>query len=183
MFYHSIYRLIIFINSSIRQFGEKFHHNVQRCFKEIKKRLESNPNIGSECVFYNTSVDECECGETVLYSSMYRCDIPCSHRIFLGAQFPKIDNIKLTLNKQFDELIPDIIEDDEIRKQIEHDKVKEIISKNIKKFSHSKEKEEIKQYVDQNFIPKYDAFALGYPIEFFIVISNGIKFFSKDKET
>ena len=82
IFYHSIYRLIIFINSSIRH-------------------------------FYNTSVDKCECDETILYWSMYRSGISCSHRIFLREQFPKIDNITLILNKQFDE-------------QIEHDKLKEI---------------------------------------------------------
>ena len=50
--------------------------------------------------------------------------------------------------------------------------------KNIKKNSHFKNKEEIQKYVDENFHPEYKEFALGYPIEFFTVISNGIEYFS-----
>lgn len=79
----------MFINTSIRQFEEKFHHNIQRLFRETnkkKKKEQNNPNIGLECVFYNTTVEKCECGETILYCSMYRCDIPCSHRFFMGAK-------------------------------------------------------------------------------------------------
>ena len=86
--------------------------------KQKKKKEQTNPNIGLECVFYNTTEKKCECGETILYSSMYRCDIPCSHWLFMGAQIPHIKEIKLTLYKQFDELIPDIIENEETRKQI-----------------------------------------------------------------
>lgn len=181
MFYNSIFRLIMFINTSIRQFNEKFQHNVQRLFRDIKKKMKNNPNIGSECVFYDTTLDRCECGVTILYTSMYRCDIPCSHRLFLGAVFPQIEEIKLKLNKQFDELIKDIIEDNEPREQIDHDRIKEIIVKNIKKFSHSKSKEKIIQYVNENYVPKYDEFALGYPIEFFDVISKGSIFFTSKR--
>lgn len=39
-------------------------------------------------------------------------------------------------------------------------------------------KKEIEQYFDENYKPKYQEFALGYPIELFTVISNGIEQFS-----
>ena len=100
----------------------------------------------------------------------------------MGAQIPHIKEIKLTLYKQFDELIPDIIENEETRKQIKNDRLKEIIAKNIRKFSTSKEKEEINQFIDNNFIPQYEKFALRYPIEFFEVISRRIKTFSSNEK-
>ena len=54
--------------------------------------------------------------------------------------------------------------------------------KNIKRFSHSKDKEEIEKIFDDHFNSEFQEFALGYPIEFFYVISKGIKFFTDKKK-
>lgn len=61
---------------------------------------------------------------------MHKCDIPCHRKYFLGVEFPKIEKIEMTLNRQFDELMPDIHEDNKNRSEIEQNKIKEIIFKN-----------------------------------------------------
>lgn len=177
-FYPSIYRLIMTVNMQIHRFNEKLHHNFNKIIRDIKKHKMHNPFIQNECGYYQTTLSECQCGETSLYSAMYRVDIPCSHRHFLGATFPTIQDIDLNITKQFNELILDVDNDDQKPKEIEIVTIKTLAMKNIKKHSHYKNKEEIQKYVDENFHPEYKEFALGYPIEFFIVISNGIEYFS-----
>ena len=68
------------VNTQIKQFEEKLHHNFNKIIRDIKIKGSNNPHIDDECIFYNTQIDSCECGETTLYSNMYRCDVPCSHR-------------------------------------------------------------------------------------------------------
>lgn len=111
---------------------------------------------------------------------MFRCDIPCVHRHFLGKEFPQFPEIELHLTKQFDELILDVQEDKYMRENLEYDYVIKIIVKTIKRYSHSKHtKDEIKKYVIEKYNPEYKTFVQGYPIEFYSVISNGIDFFSQ----
>ena len=176
LFFSSVYRLIMAINTQIKQFEEKLHHNFNKIIRDIKRK-GSNPHIDDECNFYNTQIDSCECGETTLYSNMYRCDVPCSHRYHLGASFPSSPDVHLNLNKQFNEFIPDIQEDTDVINQIETNKIKIIIYKNIKKFSHTKKKDEIKKFIDENYEPQFKKFVMGYPIEFYETISIGIDFF------
>ena len=48
-------------------------------------------------VFYDSKVEECNCGNNKLLSSIYKTDIPCIHRLKLGATFENPP----TLNTQF----------------------------------------------------------------------------------
>ena len=177
-FFSSLYRIILTINSQIHRFQEKHRHNYGRIIREIKKKALNNPFIKNECDFYQTTLFECKCGETILYSKMYRIDIPCSHRIHLGCQFPILSDIELKYEKLFQELILDIQDDKKYVQKKETEYIKEIAAKNIKRYSHSK-KEDIVNFVEEHFHPTYTEFALGYPIEFFDVISSGIEFFTK----
>ena len=178
-FFSSIYRLIMSIMTQIHNFNDKMHHNYRKVKCDVKKNKEIELHIEEKCNFYKTKLHSCNCGETVLYSNMFKCDIPCSHRLYLGAQFPEIPDINFDFQNQFNELILDIQDDEKATKKIEYDAIKEIGVKNIKKFSHvKKKKKEIEQYFDENYKPKYQEFALGYPIELFTVISNGIEQFS-----
>lgn len=100
-FWPSLHRIIMAINFQIHRFNDKLHHNFNKFVRDIKRKIFHNPSISEECTFYETTINKCQCGETILYSSMYRRDIPCSHRLFLGA----------TTKKQLSELILDIIND------------------------------------------------------------------------
>ena len=46
-------------------------------------------------LFYETAINHCLCGENKLESSIYQIDIPCIHRIALGAVFPPLPKINL----------------------------------------------------------------------------------------
>lgn len=180
LFFPSIFRLIMAINSQTKQFVSKVHHNFRKIINDVKKQKSKDPFLSSKCENYQTTLEKCECGETDLYSEMFRCDIPCVHRHFLGKEFPQMPEIELNLIKQFNELILDIQEANYMRKNMEYDYVIDIIVKTIKRYSHSKHtKEEIKQHVVENYNPEYKTFVQGYPIEFFSTISNGIDIFSE----
>ena len=118
-----------------------------------------------------------------LYSSMFQLDIPCPHRFFLGAQFPDLEDIDCNFSNQFEyeDLILYILENKNVQSKSQIDKIKKMAVRNIKKFSHSKKKDQknIENYFDENYKPKNLEFALGYPIELFEVISRGIEKFSK----
>ena len=178
-FYSSLYRLIMTVMSQIHSFNAKMHHNYRILTCEIKNSSQSDSHINEKCQFYNSNLESCDCGETVLQSNMFKCDIPCSHRIHLGAQFPSIDDIDFQIENQFNELIIDIQEDKKTIKNIEHNSIKAMAVRSIKKFAHvKKKKKEIEKFFDDNYKPEYKEFALGYPIELFVVISNGIDAFS-----
>jgi hypothetical protein len=56
--------------------------------------------------------------------------------------------------------------------------LKEVVVCNIKRFSHSKRKEEIREFIKGNFVIG-TAFALGLPISALDLISDGIRHFSQ----
>lgn len=90
-----------------------------------------------------------------------------------------IDDIDFAIENQFNELIIDTSKDEKSIKNIEHNRIKVMAVKSIIKFAHVKKmKKAIEKFFDDNYKPEYKEFALGYPIELFIVISNGIDVFS-----
>lgn len=129
--------------SQIYSFNAKMHHNSKRLACETRNISKSDSHIDEKCQFYNSSLESCECGETVLYSNMFKCDILCSHRIHLGAQFQKIDDIDLSIENQFNELFLDIREDEKSVKNIEHNCINAMAVKSIKKFAHAKKRKKI----------------------------------------
>jgi hypothetical protein len=56
--------------------------------------------------------------------------------------------------------------------------LKDVAMRNIRRFSHFKKKEEIKQFVESHFAIRRE-FALGLPISVLDLISNGIRHFSQ----
>ena len=179
-FLGSLHRLILSINTQLHQFNRNMIHNYRKVLNDTIKRSK-DPHIAYKCNYYHSSLNSCECGENILYSKMFRVDVPCSHRYSLGATFPDLSEIDFNLDNQFNELIIDVIPeviDDEVH---EINLLKILAVKNIKRFSHSKDKEEIEKFFDDHFNSEFQEFALGYPIEFFDVISKGIKFFTDKK--
>ncbi|KAK8884525.1 hypothetical protein M9Y10_043639, partial [Tritrichomonas musculus] len=176
-FFGAIKRLILSITTQIHQFNRNMFHNYRRVINQIKNDSKIQ-RIDEKCQYYNATQHSCECGENNLYSAMFRLNIPCSHMVHLGAEFEKLEEIEIDLKSQFDELIPDIIPDETENNFTHVGILKTIAIKNIKRFSHSKQKDEIAKYFDDHFHSEFKKFALGYPIEFFTVVSEGIEFFS-----
>ena len=115
--------------SQIQNFNMKMHHNYRKVTSDIKKTKEKELHIEEKCHFYQTKLLSCNCGETILYSNMFKCDIPCSHRVYLGAKFPIINDIDFGLKNQFNELILDVNDDTKETKKIEYDSIKAIAVK------------------------------------------------------
>lgn len=176
-FFGSLNRLILSITTQIHQFNRNMFHNYRRIINKTKNDSKIS-KIDEKCEFYNSTENSCECGENDLYSAMFRLNIPCSHMIHLGAEFEKLDEVEINFENQFDELILDILPDETEKQSVQIDFLKKIAVKNIKRFSHSKQKEQIEKYFDDHFNSEFKIFVLGYPIEFFTIVSEGIQFFS-----
>ncbi|KAK8837682.1 hypothetical protein M9Y10_036217 [Tritrichomonas musculus] len=50
----------------------------------------SDDEMNKMCSYYQTNVDSCLCSENKLESSNFGLDLPCSHRIFKGKEFPAL---------------------------------------------------------------------------------------------
>ena len=117
---------------------------------------------------------------------MFRCDIPCSHRIGTVHSFPKLsESISLKLNANIDKIELDIefqTRKIEVVERSEHDKVIAIAVKNIRRFSHFKNKAEIREFVNANMEDE-EAYVFGESIALLKIISLGIHHFTEMKET
>ena len=98
-------------------------------YTNIKKRISHNYNylknktiksiknislveIQKMNLFYESTKENCLCGENKIESAKYRTDIPYRHRLLLGTQFPdlQIPNLKISLH--YNDLIIDYQIDD-----------------------------------------------------------------------
>ena len=109
-FIASLYRLIVSLNNQVHQFNRNMYKNYKKVTNDVINKSRKN-NIENQCDFYNSTQENCECGEVTLYSSMFQLDIPCPHRFFLGAQFPDLEDIDCNFSNQFEyeDLILDIL--------------------------------------------------------------------------
>jgi hypothetical protein len=137
--------------------------------------------MAHEQAYYDTSFDCCQCGETSYSTVIYRISIPWSHQYALSAGKPECPEVALILDdKPIDQVQDHKIIDRIIPEQNdEHtERMKLIPVANIEKFSDSKRKEEIAEYVETHS-RRGTAFALGMPMTVFQPISDGIAKFSQ----
>ena len=126
--------------------------------------------------YYGSTVESCSCGETLLESSMYRINIPCSHMVFLGASFPTLPEVELNLHTEQTTCEFEYTVINRTRETVESDTINRLeqqLVKNIRRYSHFKNKPVIEEYVNQHFNVG-DVFILGKPIEYFTVSYEGI---------
>lgn len=141
---------------------------------------------------YDTNLDQqtCKCGESVLISKLLQNKIPCSHLIFLGMEFPKINppDLDTTINLTGEIFFEYEIDSNSNEVELDlnyYSYIRNYAVKIIKKYSHNKDKKnEISSYAQEelNFIEPPQEFALGYPVEVFKVIYEGIKKFYVPKK-
>lgn len=90
----SVERIIHSILQKNQKFESHFKHNYLRYKNKTKNILTNTPDIIMEKIIkqYETDIKthSCKCGESALLSSMLQKPLPCSHLLYMGAQFPDI---------------------------------------------------------------------------------------------
>ena len=137
--------------------------------------------------FYNSNIDNCFCGENLLASTLMQTDLPCCHRIDCGATFFECPYFKLNLEEEFDHLEykiqPIDIEDDALKDLDEYYNDKEHAIRIIKRYSHFKDNDKIRQFVDHSYCSANDNFfILGKPVSLISLINEGISYFTDLRE-
>jgi hypothetical protein len=169
----------------------RFHalHNFHNAVKRARQRARQVPAsvMMAECQFFQASPHSCNCTETRLQSKMFRMNLPCIHQFAMRFQAgittkPVLpDTVDLKIQKSIDHLQfrKTILRRDGAVPDEQHVKgLKEFARRTIKRFSHTRQKEKLKQYVEEHFVIG-DTFALGIPMSVLELISSGIREFSK----
>lgn len=77
--------------------------------------LRNKDRMEAELRFYQTTENNCSCGQNKLLSSILNIDFPCVHRVFNGEDFPDCPFVEINLSKHETPLIVETfdVEDDE----------------------------------------------------------------------
>jgi hypothetical protein len=184
-FLASIQRVGALMNRKTLSFHQALKHNSLAMVFKAHRRYElmDGDLMRLEIEQYGTTLDSCDCGETVHLSLMYRTQCPCSHQFALGAPKPKVPDMGLILSGATSQLIVEIERVERIivaripRDQRKH--FERIAVEHIQRFSHAgkREKEQIITYISEHFRAE-DGFAIGLPLSLYVLISDGIRKFS-----
>lgn len=188
----SIRRIIHEIIDRDHNFKSNFHQNILSYQRKIKRIVKYTPaDIMNEMINnYETNMNEnsCNCGDSLLISSMIGVQLPCSHLHYLGIDFPKVTPPKISMiNQTNGELI--IEYDFKTSENVQtnssyYTKMHKYVISTIKMYSHSKKANAIKKFVLDKlpFDKVPEKFVLGYPIEVFSAIDQGVLRFYKAKK-
>lgn len=181
-FYTALSRIIDFVIEKTHNFKKAYITNFNRTKRKIEDQTSPfyRPLILKELHQYKSTIDSCECGEVALLNNMLRTNIPCSHKVVKGAQFPKPPDINLELSNSFDEFIVEY--DEKKRTRSPHSKdindfLKTRTIATIRKFSSCKNCVIIDKTVKQFNIDEETQFASKMPLSFYSEVSNGIQNF------
>jgi hypothetical protein len=185
-FLASIQRVAAMMIRKTLSFRQAYKHNFRATVFRARRRAElvDGGLMRMEIAQYRTTLDGCDCGETVHLSRMYRTQCPCSHQFALGATKPATPDIDLVLSGATSQLVVEIEEVERERTaaaRITHgqrERWEGIAAEHIRRFSHAgKKKEAIRAYVHERFEVK-GGFAMGLPVSLYVVMSDGIRHFS-----
>jgi hypothetical protein len=132
--------------------------------------------------WYETTVNSCKCGEISHLCAIYPIPFPCSRQYSLDVDKSSIPpTFEIDHRPTRQNCVLDIVEmnrnpPDNSRLHLVH--LKEVAVRNVKRFSHSKRKEEIRQFIKGSIVSGTE-FALGLPISVLDLISDGIRHFSQ----
>ena len=182
-FWSSLYRITTSLLNNDFKLNEKIRSSYNNQIRKTRNREKQLPKerMDAEMRFYKTTKDTCKCGETSLLSSMLNIDIPCSHRIHFGAQFPELPKIDLKLVPCTKECVfkYSIINRDPPNSDANHiNWLKNNAITAIKRYSHYKHKSEISKFVDEKFTIG-EEFVNGKPVEYYSLVNDGILHFYK----
>lgn len=165
---------------------QRIQHNYAYIKKITKHKLENTDekDLQNQILFYETDIESCNCGNNKLESANFMIDIPCFHRLQLGAEFQECLKMSFDLNDNVEKLlithmIKKIKKKDSKQKD---DKCYEIVYaiQAIKHFSGYNNKDDIKDHVEKNISHDSDVFFIqNQGINLFNLIENGILIFKQ----
>ena len=179
-FYTALDRLAKYIHMKTLGFENAYKVNLRRAKRIIKRKCIpiNHELIEKESLQYETTKNSCKCGETKLLSSMMLVDLPCSHRVTLGASFPtKPDNVILRIKNSIDSLSKEFIIEERESTQNAKDynaHINENAARTIRKFSKFKKIAKIAEDITPIKIQDEVHFANGRPLGFYTSVSQGI---------
>jgi hypothetical protein len=183
LFFKSLFRIAKMMIQKTFHYEQSLKQNFHSATRKAKQRCKriNEDQMKNEQAFYETGDSQCECGEMIHYSAMYRVSMPCSHLYFNGIAKPILPpELKLTIEKNYKSLVIEFKVIERETREIEDNNInylKNLAVKNIKRFSNSTQKEEIIAYVQTNFHIG-DTFVLGQPVSVYQLISAGISLLS-----
>jgi hypothetical protein len=178
-------RVATALTMKIHQSNDHVNHNYNYLKNKINETLhKTSPERMSQLrQNYNTTKDHCGCNETKLESAMLGIDIPCVHRVSMGAAFPECPTLKFELKEQWKKLE---IEYNELDPHISVEAYDELKGEKyyamnvIRRFAGNPDKEAVKKYIDERYNPTTNQFFIsGKPVSLINVITEGIASFSK----
>ena len=182
-FWSSLYRLAKSLLNNDFNLNEKIKHSYNNQIRKTRNREKRLPKeeMEKEIRFYATTENACQCGETALLSSMLHIDIPCSHRLHLGAHVPELPDIDLKLVPCTNECVfrYTIVNRDPPDTSADHiNWLKNNAVATIKRYSHYKHKTEISKFVDDKFNIGTE-FVNEKPLGYYSLVNDGIIHFHK----
>jgi hypothetical protein len=181
-FYKALFRLSEILDKKMMNFSNEILQGF-RCAVHRSRRRHKTMQVSclyQECEYYGTDLHQCNCGETKIYSAMYRADIPCSHRFELGADKPQLPEYQLHIEKQSFERREntEFIERVPPPSDIDYNAyLQNLAVRNIRFYTHYQNKVILKDFVKDNFSVSAQ-YALGIPLSVINLISLGILRFS-----
>ena len=100
-FWRSLFRLYEELSIKFTTVNDRIKHNYSYLkSKTLRKLKTTRPQEMRRMIsYYETTCEKCNCSENKLESSIYSVDIPCSHRLFMGTQFPDLPQIEYGCGK------------------------------------------------------------------------------------
>ena len=188
-FFMSIYRIVSNLMSKSQNIVKEIKTNYRRaCFNSTKyAKATSEERMQLEISHYHSSQDCCECSENMLLAAALGFDIPCSHRIKLGAEIPETPEIDLKFTSDVETLQIEYLylpRDDNADQLSEEAYDKQQAIETITRFSHYHKKDRIIEYVNENYNRPVlnEAFIIKKPLSLLQLINNGIVHFTLLKQ-
>ena len=183
--FSAILRIHNEMNSKFLNINQRIQHNynyVKR--KTIERQKNTNPmTFDAMCKHYKTTANHCFCSENKLISSNLKIDVPCSHRISMGATFQDFPDVFLNLNHQYAKLefTHEFVNAQETQGNETTTEIDYII-RTIRYFSHYKTINDIKNYVESHYTSNAGFFINNQKVSVIQLIEEGIYHFQKIKK-
>ena len=185
-FFSAIHRIVKAMMLKTNTINQSIQNNYKRLIRETKREEEAKRRNGSmkdHVAYYNTTADRCHCSSNKLESSILRIDVPCCHRVSLGATFPILNLPDITLENKW----PDLeIKYNIIEPEDEHDvtlsleeQEKQYAINTIKRFTHNKQIDKIAEFVEDMY-QKSTTFVNNRGEEMLHLICDGIRKFENN---
>jgi hypothetical protein len=183
-FWTSMLTIIDMMFFKVHHFEETLKHNWNRAVRSSMKRFRSVPaaQMAEEADAFNATLEDCQCAETVHLSALYHAHLPCSHQYFLNADRPIApDEVKLVFNSPVLDLVyEEIVVERQVARAVHVHTMflKKYATRNILRHSHTRDKDAVKAFVDENFTV-HGPWALGLPQSVIKLTSRGIATFTR----